>query len=314
MLFSSKISAQGTPPLTLPPEVRTRIEEALERKDFKAAEQFLVEEIARTPGSRELLVFTARLFFIDGQPLNAAIAFQKAEKISPLEEPHRFTMAMSYVALKRYDWARKELNKLAAAAPRNALYPYWLGRLDYDDQHFEAALGNFDRAITLDPNFTRSHDNRGLCLEALGREDDALGAYHKAVELNRRSGAPSPWPPHNLGSLLSKRGWLAEAEATLREALKYDPKFARARYQLGLVLEKQGSLAEAVAELERATGLDSEYAAPLYALGRIARRTGDPERAARAFAAFEELKRKQREIRTPDITAPNQEAAGQIRP
>ena len=50
---------------------------------------------------------------------------------------------MSYLALKKNDWARPEIEKLVSEAPRKPLYHYWLGRLDYDSQDFETAIERF---------------------------------------------------------------------------------------------------------------------------------------------------------------------------
>jgi tetratricopeptide (TPR) repeat protein len=222
-------------------------------------------------------------------------------------------MAMSYVALNMHDRAQAELQKLMKEAPSNALYPYWLGRINYDRQLFEAAQPYFDTAVALDPNFMRAHDNRGLCLEALGRIEDALAAYQKAAELNRR-GIASPWPPHNLGRLLRKLGKLDNAGAVLREALQYDPNFSKARYELGVLLEKNGKLPEALTQLERAASLDPEYPAPFYAIGRIAQKRGDRERAAKAFAKFTELNRKRRGTDTPEAQGLSQEASERQQP
>src|SRR5207253_2081618 len=81
--------------------------------------------------------------------------------------PRRFTLAMAYVVLGRPDWARPELAALSAADPGNPLYPYWLARLDYDQEHYAEAVAGFRRALALDPAYARAHDNLGLSYEAL---------------------------------------------------------------------------------------------------------------------------------------------------
>jgi tetratricopeptide (TPR) repeat protein len=267
---------------------------ALQTRDYKRAEKLLVKAIEQNPKAASLLTLAAAVFFQDGEYMNAAIAMKKAEKLAPLDDANRFTLAMSYVRLKHPDWARSELEKLAKSDPRNPLYPYWLARLDYDDQMFAAAVEKLNRAIELNPEYMKAYDNLALSLEGLGKLDEAVRAYEKANELNSRQKPGSPWPPLNFGILLTRMGRYDEAERYLRESAGYDGRFAQAHYRLGVVLEKKSKLPEAVVELRQATALSPEYAEPWYALGRIYQQQGDAENAAKALAEFRKFKERSR--------------------
>src|SRR5262245_23640331 len=125
--------------LPLDPARRLEFEKALRARDYKRAETILVEEAERDPKSlraAKLLTIAGGIFFLDGQFLNSAIAFKKADTIAPLDEQNRFTMAMSYIKLNRRDWAKPELEKLSSLDAKNALYQYWLARLDYDAKQY----------------------------------------------------------------------------------------------------------------------------------------------------------------------------------
>ena len=283
-------STDLTKPLLLSPERRKEFEAAMKARNYIRAETLLVEAINANPKSPELLKLAAGVFFLHGQNLNAAIAFKKAEKLEPLDDASRFTLAMAYVALERRDWARPELQKLAGARPENPLYIYWLARLDYDEQKFAAAVEKLNKAIALRPEFMKAHDNLGLNLEALGKHDEARKSYEEAIRLNRLQKPSSPWPPLNLAIMLLKLGKGEEAEPYLREALDYDPKMAEARYRLGTLLEKQGKNDEAIKELTEAAALDPDYPEPQYALARLYRQLGDPEKAQAALKEFQRRK------------------------
>ncbi|HUL79241.1 MAG TPA: tetratricopeptide repeat protein, partial [Vicinamibacteria bacterium] len=190
-----------------------------------------------------------------------------------------------------------ELGKLAEAAPASPLYPYWTGRLLYDDGQFATAAKSLARAIELDPRYMKAHDNLGLCYEALGRFDEAQRSWEEAIRLNAEQQAKSPWPSLNLGLLLTRLDRLDAAEARFRESLTLDPRFPQAHYQLGLVLEKKGRPAEAIPEIEEAARLDPASADAQYALARLYRRGGDEAKADRALFRFEEMK-KQRDVET----------------
>ncbi len=303
MAQSAYPSAAARDAATLLPErhpVRTgnpEIERALERRDWARAETLLVAEIERTPDSPDLLKTLGNVFLFDRKPLNAAIAFKKAEAIAPLDAESRFRLALAYIALGRRDWARPELGRLASTDPSNPIYTYWLGRLDYDDGQYASAVERLRQVADRDPDFVRAFDNLGLCYEALNRPDEAIASYRRALALNRRSSSGSPWPPLNLGVLLRTRGELEEAEALFREALRHDGDFAPGHYQLGTLLEQTGRVKEAESALSRAAAADAAYAEPHYALARIYRRQGRAAEADQALATFQRLRDASREAR-----------------
>ena len=277
----------------LDPARRSSLQAAIKSRDYARAETLLLEEINRNPKSPQLLTLAGGIFFLEGKYLNSAIAIKKAEALAPLDDRSRFTLAMAYVTLKHRDWARPELEKLAASDPRQALYPYWLSRLDYDAQQFSAAIAHARQAIALDPGFMKAYDNLGLCYEALGKYDDAIQAYQDAVRLDHASRAPSPWPALNLGALLVKLSRLEDAEKYLKESLRDDPRFPQAHYQLGALLVRQHQDAEALQELKQAAALNPSYAEPYYLLEKIYQRQGDKNCAEAAWSTFRRLKKEQ---------------------
>ncbi len=307
VLAANILRAQQPPaPPELPPEYRGgEIDRAIGAHDWPRAEQLLVAAIEAPalspvegpalsrvegePTSPKLLQVLGSVFLIERKPLNAAIAIKKADALGPLDEGARYTLVLAYLSLHRSDWARPELERLAAAHPSNPTYEYWLGRTDYDAGQYASAVQRFTLVIAMDPEFVRAYDNLGLSYEALNRSDAAATAYRKAVEINRASASPSPWPPLNFAVMLKNQGGLPEADALLREATRYDEGFAPAHYQLGSVLEQRDHLDAAVAELARAAACDPEYAEPHYALARIYRRQGRAAAAAAALAEFERL-------------------------
>ncbi len=281
-----------TPPQVLDAATREQVSRALAALDYNTAERLLAAASGMRPKVPELLTFLGGIFFLDSKYLNSAIAMAKADRLGGLNSANRFTLAMCYVKLRRPNWARPQLEILAREEPLNPLYPYWLARLDYDDQRFGEALERLNRAIEQDPEFMKAYDNKGLCLEGLGRLDEALIAYSHANELNRLQKPGSPWPSLNMGVLLSKLGRYKEAESCLRESAQYDNRLAQVHYQLGVTLEKTNQMTAAAEELKQAVALDQEYSEPWYALSRIYRKVGERQNAADALTHFQALKRK----------------------
>jgi Flp pilus assembly protein TadD len=272
---------------------RADLENAINQHDYKHAETILVEEAEHDPESpraAKLLAIAGGIFFLDGEYLNSAIAWKKAEAIAPLDNRNRFTLAMAYIKLNRRDWARRQLDKLAAAEPQDPLYLYWLARLDYDAQNYATAISRLQKVLELNPKMMRAYDSLGLCYDYLGQFDQAIKRYNQAIELNRVQAKPSAWPHLDLAITLVSVNQLPEAEKNLREAIGYDARLPQAHYQLGRVLEMRGDLRAAVQELNQAAALEPAYPEPHLLLGRIYHKLGESQQAKQEITRYQQLK------------------------
>jgi tetratricopeptide (TPR) repeat protein len=275
----------------LPPERRQALAASFSAKDLAGVEDILDREVAAagsSPLAAELDALAGAVEFLHGRMGRAALAFGRADRLTPLGDPDRFTWSMALVNLGDDKGAREQLTRLATSHPDAPLYIYWLARIDYGQRRYDDAIEKLNRVIRLDPLSARAYDNLGLALDMSGRPEEARDVFLKAVELNRKLPEPSPWPPHNLGYLLVRFLDFKSAETALRESLKYDPKFATAHYHLGRALEGNGRDNEAIDEYRVAISLDPTAVEALYSLGLLYRRH---DRRAEAEAAFAEYKR-----------------------
>ena len=263
--------------LQLTPDVANQLQTAVDGHDYITAEKLLLPEIDRDPHSvrsAHLLAYVGTIYFLNHDYVNAAVAWRKSETITPLQPDLRFSQAMVYVHVGHPGWARTALESLAAENPKDALYAYWLGRLDYDGHEYGGAIRHFQRAIELDPRMARAYDNLGLAYYYQDQNDLAVTNYEKAIALNREAGHPSPWPHLNLAITQQFLNQLPQAETNLREAIRLDPGFAKAHFQLGTVLEDLNQLEAALGELKEAAHLEPDYPEPHMALARIYRKLG----------------------------------------
>lgn len=258
------------------------VKDALQARDYARAESLLVQEFSAKPDSAQLLTMLGGVQFQARRFERAAAAFEKANRIQPLDDANRFTLAMAYAALNQRDRASEHLRKL----PETAITAYWQGRLAFASADYRRAIPLFERAIRLDGGLARAYDSLGLAHEASGNTTEAIKYYRLAAAKNAKC---SPWPAHNLGSLLVKVDRLAEAETAIQSSLSCDPEFAPGYYQLGRLREKQGSLPEAVAALTSAIEKDGQTAESWLALARVYRRTGDGAGELRAMAGLARL-------------------------
>jgi tetratricopeptide (TPR) repeat protein len=269
----------------LPPEQRQALAAAFSQKNYAR-----MESILGGSGEAEPQALLGALEFVGGRMDRAIQAFRKSDSLKTLNEPDRFTLAMALVDLGLTKPARVELSRLNEGHPDQTIYLYWLARLDYSDRLYDQSVEKLKRVIDKDPASVRGYDNLGLSYDMMGLSGEAQSAFAKAVALNRKLAAPSPWPPHNLGYLLLRLQKYQEAEENLREALKYDSRFAEAHYHLGRVLEGQGRDDEAIGEYKAAASIDIKLAEPLYSLGLLYRRRGNKPEAEIALAEYKKRK------------------------
>jgi tetratricopeptide (TPR) repeat protein len=296
MLFNSLVmtargqTASDEPALTpaavsslgLTPAQASQLKTAIDTRDYITAEKLLLAEIARDPRSATAgrqLAFLGTVYFLNQDYVNAAIAWKKSEAIAALDPQLEFSLAMAYIRMAHPDWARKVLESLAVQNGNEALYPYWLGRLDYEGHEYNRAISNFQRAIALAPGMARAYDNLGLCYFYQNQNDLAVENYQKAIELDRGSAHPSAWPYLNLAITQQFLNQLIDAEKNLREAIRLDPSFAKAHFQLGTVLESLQKAKAALEELKEAARLDPAFAEPHMALARVYRKLGQESSA-----------------------------------
>ena len=121
--------------------------------------------------------------------------------------------------------------------------------------------------------------NLANALAGLGRIDDALVAYRRALAL-----APNSAELHNnLGSLLRGCGHLEEAVACFSRSIDLAPDFAEAHANMGLAQRLQSRPHEARASCLRALELKPDFAPALTTLAESHADTGDFAGAERLF-------------------------------
>ena len=113
-----------------------------------------------------------------------------------------------------------------------------------DGGRLEQAVGQFRRALELEPEYVKAHTNLGIALGRLGEIDGALRHYDAAIHLE---------PAHanalyNRANLLSRRGDLAGAIEVYRTVLRLDPEDEDARFNLASALFRSGDYEAAAAE------------------------------------------------------------------
>jgi tetratricopeptide (TPR) repeat protein len=244
----------------------------------------------------EVVALQGAVAFLAGQMNDAIGHFGKAAELAPLKDSDSFTLAMALVSLGDDRQAAVLLSNLSGKYPKQPLYVYWLGRIDYDLRLYPEAVKKFQTAVELDPKSSRAWDSLGLAFDMQGQMEPAHDAFVTAVNLNRDLPRPSPWPPHDLGYWCLRMNRLPEAESALRESLRYEPRLAQAHYHLARTLEKDERTEQAVAEYKAAISNDGTLSEACYSLAMLYRKLHRDEEAT---AMFSEYKLRKEAARSP---------------
>src|SRR5438132_7102974 len=124
-------------------------------------------------------------------------------------------------------------------------------------QDFERAqsVKEFERAISLNPNYAPAHQWYGLGpLSAVGEFDKAIAEEKRALELD----PVSPIINADLGSVYTLARRYDEAIAQLRDTVEMNPQFYGGHRCLGWALELKGATGEAIAEYHKAFELSDD--------------------------------------------------------
>jgi Flp pilus assembly protein TadD len=155
-----------------------------------------------------------------------------------------------------------------------------LGAALVETGHPEDALAEYRRSLELNGQSSQAHNNLGSLMAQQGRIDDALAEFEKAVELNPDNGRAHC----NLGSALSEKGRTEEALEHLRKGVAIEPKFADGQNNLGAALARAGVLDEAVEHITKAVEMAPQSVEYRYNFGRVLAAKG---RFGDAAAQFE---------------------------
>ncbi len=124
------------------------------------------------------------------------------------------------------------------------------------------------------PNKARVHNNYGVALSEAGQLDEAIVAYHRAIELDK-------WyqdPLSNLAVAYSLKGNIDEAIQSLQSALMLCPNYPEAYNNIGSLFLQKKAYDDAEQALQRAIELRPYYGKAFFNMARLYEEKGDSEK------------------------------------
>ncbi len=120
-----------------------------------------------------------------------------------------------------------------------------LGQLDI-------AVQNYEKALSIKPDYAKAHYNLGGALQELDKLHDSAKSYENAIALEPENAQAH----NNLAIVLRELDQLEEAEASCRKAIVLDPEYAEAHSCLSIILYANGDLNSALESIEKAYSID----------------------------------------------------------
>jgi Tfp pilus assembly protein PilF len=200
------------------------------------AEQIYRQVIAAAPRHADALHALGALALQAGRPAVAEGLIAQAIALRPAAE-FQLSRAHALLALRRPEEAAEAVRLVLRGRPQSADAHQVLGHALSDSGHPSAALEAYRTALRLKPGLPDIRNNLGMVLRQAGRLAEAEVEFRAApVELEALV---------NLSSAQKELGRFAEAEETLRQALRVAPDSAVLRYNWSLLMLLLGRAEEA---------------------------------------------------------------------
>jgi Flp pilus assembly protein TadD len=185
---------------------------------------------------------TGTLFF---EHLNKAVTL--ADKAS---EGERLLILANQAGANGEVARQKELlDKLVAAYPNDERARFNLGGYYFGQQQYAQAIEQYKKATELAPNYSPAYNILGYAYRQAGDYGNAEQAFKKYVELIPND--PNPYDSY--AELLLKMGRFDDSIAQYRKALAVDEHFIPSHFGISADLLYMGKPADAAAELEKIT-------------------------------------------------------------
>jgi Tfp pilus assembly protein PilF len=200
------------------------------------AEQIYRQVIAVAPRHAEALHALGALALQSGKPAIAEALLSQAIALKPAAD-FQIVRANALLALNRPKDAEQVVRAVLHARPQSAEAYQVLGHALSDGSRPAEAVAAYRTALRLKPELSDIRNNLGTALRHAG--------FLAEAEYELRAAPPEPEALVNLSSVQKERGAFADAEATLRRALRIAPDSPVLRYNWSLLMLLLGRTDEA---------------------------------------------------------------------
>ena len=149
----------------------------------------------------------------------------------------------------------------------------------------QQAADEFEKGISIYPNYPECYHQLGLATFRLGDSDKALLYYNKSIELSPNEAVPYA----NMGIIYFNRGDYGKTMELYRKAISIDPHYADAFCNIGSTFGMLGQYDSAIVNFKKAIEYDPESYNAYYYLGMTYKNMNNPDLAKPYFEKAYEL-------------------------
>ena len=198
----------------------------------------------------------------------------------------RFYRGNTYYRLDEHDLAIGEYDKAIELKPDYADAYNNRGNIHAYQGEYDQAIADFDRAIKLKPGYADAYNNRGATYYDKGEYDQAIADYGKAIELKPDLAVAY----YNRGNAYYRQGEYDLAITDYDRAIELKPGYADAYNNRGATYCDKGKYDQAIADFDRAIELKPDLAAAYNNRGYAYDDLGEHEQSIADYNKAIELK------------------------
>jgi tetratricopeptide (TPR) repeat protein len=219
-------------------------------------------------------------------------AWRRASALQPGNRKLMQVMSVEYSKGRYFEEAARMAEAALRLEPEDQTLYFLAMKARQDAGQHEEAYALARRALAKFPQSARANFEVGFHLHKLGRWDEALPYFDKAIAAD----AAYEEPYYFRGDVLLRREQAGLAEAEFRRALEKRGEYTVARLALGRALMAQGKMEQALAELREAARRDPVNPQPHLLLSQVLFRMGNAAEAKLAKETSQRLRLAQPEI------------------
>ncbi|MBI2166704.1 MAG: tetratricopeptide repeat protein [Candidatus Omnitrophica bacterium] len=211
--------------------------------------------------------------------MQEAIAYlEDLLKKDPADVKARQVLANVYFSSNEIKKAEKAYLEVLKMEPNAEAYNN-LGVVYLKEENAEKAVESLQKAVELDPNFTRAYFNLGELSLISGKFPMALAFFKKAETIDKNH----PLVHYKLGVSLAKTGRLEEALKEFEEAVKRDPDNLRIKSDFGMTYMAARKFDRAQGEFQKVVAKAPRSTIAHFGMGLAQKAMGQREKAVESF-------------------------------
>jgi len=183
-------------------------------------------------------------------------------------ESHKI-LAYDLNMLGHPELAKPELERAIQYDPSSHESHYELGRIDYEQGSYAAAVAELEKAKLLDPTQVHTYHNLGLAYSALNNRALAVQNFDEGLRLNDRQAQRSAWPLIDYATYLNTQREFEKARDLLLQAIAIDKSWDQEFEELSKSYRGLNQITEAIDALKKAVALNPGKPEPHYVLSRL---------------------------------------------